>query len=333
MDLTALRNLHFLRPAWLLAAPMLVAFALWLRWRQARTGGWSRFMDPDLVAALRLEHGGGSGGPWLLLAVLWTLAALALAGPAWQRLPSMGFRAPQDWIFVLDLSPSMAVADLPPDRVTRARYAIDDLLGAARDTRVALIAFAGEPHTVVPLTSDVEMIRALLPPLSPPLMPESGDALAPALEQAGQLMRQSGSRHARIIVLTDGCADVAQALGAAQKLADQGARVDVIGFGTAAGAPLKDAKGAFVQDAQGRSVVARLPIDQLQRIAAAGRGRYLAAADLRAYLATLGARDADPLDEQSVATGHSVSSWRNEGIWLMLPIMVLAMMIARRGWV
>src|SRR5450631_3234138 len=136
MDLSALHLFHFLHPAWLLSLPPLIAFAGWMRWRQSRTGGWSRIMDIELVEALRLEAGGGTGGPWLLLAGIWTLAAFALAGPAWQRLPSLGFRAPDDWIIVLDLSPSMTVSDMAPDRATRARFAIDDILGAAHDARV-----------------------------------------------------------------------------------------------------------------------------------------------------------------------------------------------------
>lgn len=334
MDLTAaLHQLHFLHPAWLLLAPLLLLFAAWMRYRQSRAGAWSQVVDADLVPSLRLEPGGGASGPWLLFATVWTLSLLAIAGPAWQRLPSIGYRAPDDWVIVLDLSPSMAVADVSPDRVTRARFAIDDLLGAAHDARVGLIAFAGEAHTVVPLTSDVATIRALLQPLSPTIMPESGDALGPALVQAGKLLRQSGSRHANIIVLSDGCADPSQALGAAQQLSAQGAKVEVVGVGTTGGAPLKDTKGGFVHDEQGRSVLAKLPIDELQRIAGAGRGQYWALGQLKGLIATLDERHANPLQDDRIATEQQVASWRNEGIWLMPPILLLALMLARRGWV
>ena len=333
MDMSELHQFHFLHPVWLLLALPLLLFAGWLRMRQSRAGGWSKFMDAELVAVLRLESGRAATGPWLLFAAVWTLSVLAIAGPAWQRLPSMGYRAPDDWVVVLDLSPSMTVADVSPDRATRARFAIDDLIGAARDARVGLIAFAGEAHTVVPLTSDVATIRGLLPPLSPALMPETGDDLGPALAQAGQLLRQSGSRHASIIVLSDGFKDPSEALSAAQKLAAQGAEVQVIGIGTADGAPLKDAKGAFIHDAQGRSVLAKLPIDELQRVAAAGHGQYWALDHVKQLIAVLEARRANPLQENGVATAQKVESWRNEGVWFMPPILLLALMLARRGWV
>ena len=333
MDVSALHQLRFLHPAWLLFVPPLLLFAGWMRFRQSRAGAWSKVMDAELAAALRLEKGGAVSGPWLLFAAMWTLSALAIAGPAWERLPSMGFRAPDDWVIVLDLSPSMTVADVSPDRVTRARFAIDDLLGAAHDARVGLIAFAGEAHTVVPLTSDVATIRGLLPPLSPTLMPESGDLLGPALTQAGRLLRQAGSRHAKIIVLTDGTSDPSQGLSASQQLAAQGAEVEIVGVGTADGAPLKDAKGGFVHDEQGRSVLAKLPTDELQRIASAGHGQYWTLDQLKLLIAALGGRRANPLQDDGVATEQKVESWRNEGVWLMLPILRLALMLARRGWI
>ncbi len=333
MDVSELRQLHFLHPAWLLLALPLLLFAGWLRRRQSRAGAWSKVMDAELVAVLRLESGRAASGPWLLFAAIWALSVLAIAGPAWQRLPSMGYRAPDDWVVVLDLSPSMTVADVSPDRVTRARFAIDDLLGAARDARVGLIAFAGEAHTVVPLTSDVATIRGLLPPLSPALMPEAGDQLGPALAQAGQLLRQSGSRHASVIVLSDGVKDPSEALGAAQKLAARGAEVQVIGIGTADGAPLKDAKGEFIHDEQGRSVLARLPIDELQRIATAGHGQYWGLDQLKQLIGALEERRENPLQENGVASEQKVESWRNAGVWLMLPILLLALTLARRGWV
>jgi Ca-activated chloride channel family protein len=332
MDVSALRLFHFLHPAWLYMLPPLLLFAGWLLWRQARAGAWSQVLDAELFTALRLDAGGRNDAPWILLTVTWVLSVFALAGPAWQRLQGAGYRAPEDWVVVLDLSPSMTVADLPPDRATRARFAIDDLLGAAHDARVGLIVFAGEAHTVAPLTTDVATIRGLLRPLAPSLMPESGDALGPALDQAARLLRQSGSRRAKILVLSDGFTDPSHALASARRLREQGAEVDVIGIGTRDGAPLKDAQGGFVHDEQGRGVLAKLPLDQLQRLASAGGGRYWSLDELGPLIATLQARHANPLNEDDLAAETQVASWRNEGIWLLPPILLLTVMFARRGW-
>jgi Ca-activated chloride channel homolog len=330
MDLSGLRAFHFLHPLWLLALPALWVLAAWLARRGRRNGGWAQVIDPELLPALRLPATGRSRSPWWLLGCVWTLAALALAGMTWQRVESVGFRAPADWILLLDLSPSMAAADVPPNRITRAHYVISDLLDAARDTRVALIAFAGEAHVVAPLTTDVSTIRALLPPLEPNIMPEAGDSLSAALDEAQRFMSAVASRHPQIVVITDGIGDPAEALGAARRLREQGATVDVIGVGTTSGAPQPNGQGSFVQDQQGRSMLSKLPVDELQRIAATGGGRYVPLSDTASLIAELGRRA--PTSEVEIDAQSRVDLWRNAGIWLLPPLLVLVPLLARRGW-
>jgi Ca-activated chloride channel homolog len=332
VDVNSLSEFHFLHPAWLLALPPLWALAVWLAWRARREGGWGELIDAELLPALRLQNAARRHSPWWLLAALWTFAVVALAGMTWQRETTAAFRAPVDWILVLDLSPSMAATDLAPNRVARARYAISDVLSAAEDTRVALIVFAGEAHTVAPLTTDVATIRALLPPLAPSIMPESGDQLAPALSEVGRLMQTVASRHTEVVLFTDGIADPAEALEAAQRLRSRGATIDVVGVGTEGGAPEPNTDGGFAQDAQGHSILSKLPVDQLQRIAAAGGGRYLPVSETGTLIADLQAVRAYATSDYQSDPAQRVNTWRNAGVWLLPLLLVLAPLLARRGW-
>lgn len=333
MDLSSASDFHFLQPLWLWALLPLWLIAAWIGWRRSRDGGWSQVIDAELLPALRMQAAERRHSPWWLLGLIWTLASLALAGPAWQREQSPVFRAPADWLLVLDLSPSMAASDLAPDRITRARYAVADILDAARDARVGLVVFANDAHVVAPLTTDVATVRALLPPLAPNLMPEAGDRLAPALNEASRLLGAAASPHAQVVLFSDGIADPSQALQAAQRLRQQGARLYVIGVGTTAGAPEPDSSGAFVQDAQGHSVISRLPADQLQRLAAAGGGTYASMNGLGSVLAELNAAHANQLDEDQRDTTYQVDIWCNAGVWLLPPLLLLVPLLARRGWI
>jgi len=332
VGLTGFGNFHFLYPLWLLGLPALWALAAGFAWRRRRGGGWAQLVDPALIGVLRLGSLERSSSPWLPIVAVWTLAALALSGPAWERAPSRAYRAPQDWVVVLDLSPSMNVGDVAPDRVTRARYAIDDILSAARDARVGLVAFAGEAHIVVPLTTDAATVRSLLQPLAPNIMPETGDDLAPALAAASRLLREAGSRNGRVIVLTDGFADPEAAYGVAGSLAQQGVHLDVLGIGTPQGAPAVNPGGGFVQNAQGVSVVAKLAVEELQHLASVGAGRYWSLGDLSTLIASLHGGAENPFDEHAIATKIEVGEWRNEGIWLLPPLLLFAALFARRGW-
>jgi Ca-activated chloride channel family protein len=362
------RAFHFMRPAWLLALPLLWAAVAWLARRRARDGDWSALIDADLLPALRLSPSGkgedgaasadgaptpgrratGATGttwatPWRWLLLAWTLATLALAGPSWQRDATPAFRAPAAWVLVLDLSPSMAAADLAPNRATRARYAIDDLLAAARDARVGLVVFGDEAYTVAPLTDDVDTVRALLPPLAPDILPAAGDQLAPALARAGQLLAGSGVRRGRVIVLTDGFGDPSAALQAAAALHASGASVDVVGIGTTAGAPVPNSDGGFLSDSAGKPQLARLAPELLQGLAAAGHGRYVDLAGLPTLTAAL---QAEPLPSpsgsdggtgngigtQATSAGIEVAHWRDAGAWLLPGLLLVVAALARRGW-
>jgi Ca-activated chloride channel homolog len=334
MDLSGLGQFHFLHPLWLAALPALaVVVAAIVRRRPSRDGAWSRLIDAPLLPLMRLAGAGRGRSPWLIVCLAWAVAVVALAGPAWQHRRTPGYRAPAAWIVLLDLSPSMGATDVLPDRVTRARYAVEDLLSAAQDARVALVVFAGESYTVTPLTTDVATIRSLLQPLSPGLMPESGHALAPALERAEQLLRTGKAGHGQVIVLSDGFADEQRALAAAAHLRQLGATVDVVGIGTRSGAPERDATGEFTRDENGDIVVSRLQTPRLERLAAAGGGRFFTLATVPDLISTLDAARSLAVDQGLEAGDARVASWRNDGVWLLPALLVLTALLARKGWV
>lgn len=324
---------HFLHPYWLLALPPLIALAVWLARRRGRDGAWPRLLDGDLLSLLRLSEGGAGRSPWLLVGLVWTLAVLALAGPTWQRQITPAYRAPASWIVALDVSPSMDAADVAPSRIARARYAIDDLLSAAHDARVGLVAFAGDAYTVAPLTSDVATVRNLAQPLAPSLMPESGDRLAPALEEAARLLQASPGRDRQVIVLTDGFSDPAEALLTAQRLRREGIAVSLVGVGTSTGAPEPDGNGGFVRNAQGQVVLTRLDADLLKRVASAGGGHFVPVSALPTLVADLHASGSREMSSSVSAPRVRLASWLDDGVWLLPPLLLLAALVARRGWI
>ncbi|HTV49642.1 MAG TPA: VWA domain-containing protein [Steroidobacteraceae bacterium] len=322
---------HFLHPAWLLGVPLLLGLAAWLAHRQAHAWAWAAVVDRELLGHLRLPAADKHASPWPLIALGWALAATALAGPSFGHKQGSAYRVASAWVLLLDLSPSMSVTDLRPDRITRARYAVADLLTAARDVRVALVVFAGEPHTVTPLTTDVGTVRTLLRPLAPRLMPESGDELAPALQEAAQLLRGAHASQGQIIVLSDGFDDVESATLEAQRLHEQGMTVHVVSVGTEAGAPLPDPRGGFQHDERGEIVLARLAPAALEAVATAGGGRLVSLAQLPSLTAALQHLQARTLDGEQPLDARA-AAWRNDGVWLLPPLLLLVGLIARRGW-
>lgn len=329
--MTALDQFRFLRPAWLLAVPLLLALAAWLARRRAADGTWASLIDAPLLSALRLpEPPLPRTSPWPLLALVWMLAVLALAGPTWQREPSAAYREPDGWVLVLDLSPSMKAQDMAPNRVTRARYAIDDLLGAAQGARVGLVVFSDDSYAVTPLTDDMSTVRGLTGPLAPDLMPSAGDRLAPAITMAQRLLERTAPTGGHVVVLSDGFEDTAAACAAARRLRERKATLDVVGIGTTTGAPVPRIDGGFVLDAQGRITMSKFDRDGVQRLAIAGGGRVFGLDEVPALIAQLQSQHTG--SAASSATAAQVTRWRDAGVWLLPGLLLLAALLARRGW-
>jgi Ca-activated chloride channel family protein len=331
--MNALANFHFLRP---LALLLLLALPLcWYAWRHGRTdaGAWRAVVDAHLLPHLieRIDGGSGRGGI-ALAAIVWTLACIALAGPAWEREPMPLYRNQAARVLVLELAPSMLAQDVKPSRLERARYKIDDILARSRDYQTALIGYAGDAFVAAPLTDDVETVKNLVESLDPSTMPVPGNATARAIEAAADLIEQAGLHQGEIIVLADSASR--DATSAARKAHARGFEVSVLGFGTDAGAPVALAQGDFLKDDAGNLVVSRLDGPALRAVAAAGGGRYATlgadAGDIDGLLSTradIGARGARDVDADVDS-----ARWKDRGPWLVLALLPLALAGFRRGW-
>ena len=333
-SLSALSELHFLRPLWFLALAPLP----WLLWRLRRHDpgvfAWRGLVDAHLLSHLLVgTEARFRRLPLALLACGWLLGVTALAGPVWERLPQPLFQAQAQRVIVLDLSPDMDAQDLSPSRLGRARFEILDLLAAAAEGQTALLAYGAEPFLVSPLTGDAATIAAQVPDLATALLPVKGAKRTDlALAEAGELLKQAGSLSGDIILITADPERPEAVQSMATKLRDQGYRTSVLGLGTDQGAPVPLAGGGFQSDDRGAIRLSRLQPEQLRAIAAAGGGRYVPLAtddaDTRALLPAV-PHDAAALEREEAA--HA-DQWREEGPWLLVALLPLAALAFRRGW-
>lgn len=317
---------HFLRPAclWLI----LPGFGLLLARRRHRSArGWASVCDPELLAAQQLPGApAGKIGLYLLgLAAL--LVPIALAGPAWQQLPQPLLQSTAARVIALDLSRSMDAADLKPSRLDRVRFRIRDLLREEPDTRTALLVFSGQAHRVVPLTDDHDTLRHLLDSLSTGLLPPSAARIAPALEEALALLQAGGATRGDVLLITDSSPEPASR-AAAEQLTLAGHRLRIIGVGTTEGAPIPDQDGGWLKDSRGAIVLPALDRDALRDLARHAGGRYVDLGQLTTEAATLHHQAM----ETEADDGLQTDRWQDEGRWLILLLLPLVALAARRGW-
>ena len=332
--MNSLSAFHFLRPIWLvMLIPLGLACIYWWRFYR-RDNTWQQVCDAHLLPHLLIDAGKAEGRwPVALLAVAWLLAVLALAGPTWVKLPEPVYRQQAARIIVLDLSKSMDATDITPSRLTRAKFKVQDILKQSREGQTALLVFAAEPYAVAPLSDDSATLAALLPPLSTQLMPTQGSRLDLALLKADELLANTGMRQGEVIVISDGTESLGATEQAAATLRKHGHRVAVLAVGTQTGAPIPSEQGGFLTDETGNTVIVRLDVEALKRIADVGGGPFQTMTnDDRDIAALLNATPVMPLATRETRQMRTTDRWREEGPWLLFALLPLAALAFRRGW-
>lgn len=326
-----LAEFQWLRPEWLLAIPLVVLIAVLLARGRLGAGNWSNIIDPELMPyVLSRAPGRGADYRWWLLGAGGILCALALAGPAWERIEQPVYRADQALVVALDLSRSMDAQDIAPSRLSRARLKILDILERRKSGQTALVVYSANAFTVTPLTTDTDTVAALVNSLSTDIMPSRGSYPEVAIKKGWQLLEQADAPFGEVLLITDGGSSAA-AKKAARELKAAGYSLSILGVGTLDGAPIPRASGGFVTDNRGQIAVPRLEETALRALSAAGGGRF-------AVLST-DDRDLDLLLTGEVATAAAsaesllTDQWREEGPWLVLLLLPIAALAFRRGWV
>lgn len=325
-----LANFHFLRPWWLLALlPAAVLLILLIR-NKTNRGDWTTVCDAELLPFILQEKPLQThAGSWVAAALAILLSILALAGPTWERLPGPAFRNDSALVIALDLSKSMDATDLKPNRISRARYKISDILKQRKDGQTALIVYSGDTFTVTPLTTDTDTINSQLEALNTDIMPSPGSNTGVAIKKAVDLLHQAGLAQGHILLVTDG-ADAESAAEASRLLGDY--RLSVLAMGTPEGAPIPIANGGFLKDNQGNIVVARLNATELSDLAAAGHGIYQPTTANDKDVEQLGS-----LFNKTINNKHGeqidslLQQWDEKGPWLLLLVLPWAALRFRKG--
>ncbi|WP_334174002.1 VWA domain-containing protein [Pseudoxanthobacter sp.] len=332
----AVAAFHFLRPWWLLAIVPALALTL-LALRRIRSGGsdWRRLVDAHLLRHLALP-GETRGRRWPVVVALagWVLAAVAIAGPTWEKLPTPALDRLDPTVIVLSLTQSMNATDQSPNRLMRARHKAEDILTRMKGGQVGLIIYADAPFVAAPLTEDTRVISQMMPELATDLMPVLNDRLDLALDRATALLKGAGALSGRIVVLTDSLGDKPQAsLDAARSAAAAGYSVNVVGIGSPAGAPMVAFDGSPVKDESGNARLTRMDPERLNQLAEAGHGTFTPVTasdrDLEAVLPAGSASLSNPLKD----SGLEADDWRDMGPWLLLIVLALAPLAFRRGFI
>src|SRR5664279_4740851 len=272
--------MKFAEPIWLLAGLIACGALVWAwrrydaRQRAALAAFASSHLHAQLTASLSAAKRHWKRG--LLLAAVGCLF-LALARPQagfrWEEVKRRGIEV----VFAVDTSRSMLTPDVKPDRLTRAKLAVDDFVSHLNGDGVGLIAFAGNAFRQCPITLDYDAFHESLEALDTTIIPRGGTDIARAIREAQAALKNRSGKDKILILLTDGEDLEGSSLATDNAAAKDGLKICTVGVGTANGdlIPIPaEQGGGFVKDDSGQFVKSHLGEAGLKAIAEATGGLY-----------------------------------------------------------
>ena len=256
---------------------VLVALAVWVEVRRRRAVA--------LFAGRGVEMASISAGrrrAKLALAIGGVaLAVVALIGPYLDVVERTVVQSGVDIVVALDVSQSMAVRDVDPDRLRASKTFISRLGDGLSQSRVALVLFAGDGIVRYPPTADPKVLGQALDAISGAFKPKGGSSLKSAVESS--LLGFSGDarespRRKAVVLLTDGEDTAGQSVDV-DLLRARNIRLFAIGVGTTSGGPIPtyDRNGkftGFLKLANGQQINSRLVEGSLKSLAESTDGKY-----------------------------------------------------------
>ena len=273
--------MQFAQPLWLLAGLAACAFLFW-RYRQfeiQQRKTLVRFASMRLLDKLTASVSPArrkAKQVLFILGVFCLFVALARpqAGYEWQETHRKGL----ELLFAVDTSKSMLAQDVKPDRLTRAKLAVHDLVDKLDGDGVGLLAFAGNAFLQCPVTLDYDAFRESLDALDTKVIPRGGTDIAAAIREAEAVFKTRTAAEKILVLITDGEDLGGESIAAAKEAANNGVKIFAVGIGSTTGelVPIPSENGGtdFARDTSGQLVKSHLDEATLKQIVGATGGLY-----------------------------------------------------------
>lgn len=271
-------NPYLLYLLWLV---LVFAFVYWAC-RRSRRRRLRKFGNPEVIAHLMPEASKYKPAIKITLRLI-ALAAIifVLARPRAGEKEHDETVAGIEVMIAFDVSNSMLASSTDDpngtSRLDRARLMLEKMLGRLTNDKVGLVIFAGSAKVQFPMTTDFYTAKMYLNELNPSMMTYQGTSIAEAIGMAMNGFSPDENVHKAIILITDSEDHEGDAIEAAKAAAEKGIQVDVVGLGSAKGAPipLSGSNGGYFTDNQGQMVLTTLNEKLASEIAQAGGGIFV----------------------------------------------------------
>ena len=213
----------------LLIIPLLVVFYVYTNYRRRKK--LRQYGDPELMAHLmpNVSKYRPDVKFWLVTIAL-VMVIFMLARPQFGSKMETVKRQGVETVVALDISNSMMAEDVTPSRLEKSKKLVSRLVETFNNDKVAMIVFAGEAYTQLPITSDYISAKMFLVTISPSLITTQGTDIRGAIDLAMKSFTPNEGVGRAIVLITDGENHEGGAVEAAKSAAEHTAPFSFAGL-------------------------------------------------------------------------------------------------------
>lgn len=319
---------------YLLILPALFLVYVWSRyWRRKAL---SRFGRPEELKELMPTVSAYKAPVKITLELLALCMIIIAVARPWGGLKETSMeKSGIEVVIAVDASNSMMApidAEHPgSQRMRTAKLMLERLIDRLDNDRVGLVVYAGNAHTLIPVTSDFLSAKSFLNTIDPQQITSQGTNIAAAVQKS--MISFGGKKDVgrAIILITDAedLEDREQALKAVKEATKQNIQVDIIGVGSTSPVTIPTANGYFT-DENGQVVKTALNENLAAELAKAGNGVYVNASSTDALTdlqRQLGQLQRKSLESSTLALHDELFYIF---VWIALALLVVDVLILNR---
>ena len=184
-----------------------------------------------------------------------------------------------DIVFAIDVSKSMLAEDVAPNRLTRSKRIISEIINSLSSDRVGIVSYAAQAIPQVPLTTDFASVKNFLQIIDTDMLSSQGTSIDSALNLSVNFFDQNSDTNRVLILISDGedHDDIPDSI--IKLISENNINLITIGIGQEAGTtiPIKidGTVDSYKKDINGDVVITKRNSDFLLKIASSSKGEYI----------------------------------------------------------
>jgi len=327
---------RFAQPWWFLVL-LLIPLIAWLHGGSGPAPAIRYSFVEPLQSFCKSRPAGRGGLRWLMIFLSLGCFALALARPRLGKTQDTIESSGVDIVLALDVSGSMQAEDFTlgnqqANRLDAVKDVTRRFIEGRPNDRIGIIAFAGRPYMVSPLTLDHDWLVKNLDRLRIGLV-EDGTSIGSALASAANRLKDKQAKSKIIVLLTDGDETITTVppTTAAEAAKTLGIKIYTIAAGTNGFARFPVGRDFFGNKVY-REMKVTVDEGTLKKVAEIGGGQFFRATDTESLDKIFS--EIDRLEKTEVKLKHKVD-WRELFQWFIgagVAIGALHLLLSQTVW-